>query len=151
MKRFLMLVGVAVVAAAMYVAASPGASQRSSVVSEKQFLALQNKVNTLSKTLKKVKAEANDADGFIRSCMLPPSKGGVLPINDYGDPAGTFGYQYFNGTTTIDTTAIDVDPQPSNTTAWITAVDPTCVGALKHHAAGHVGGNRMALHSLRAR
>ena len=40
MKRFLMLVGVAVVAAAMYVAASP-ASQQSKGATVKQFNALQ--------------------------------------------------------------------------------------------------------------
>ena len=63
MKRFLMLVGVAVVAAAMYVAAGT-ASQQSAGVTAKQFAALKKQVASLSKTLKTVKAEAADADGF---------------------------------------------------------------------------------------
>ena len=51
MNRFLMLVGVAVVAAAMYVAASP-ASQQSKGPSEKQFLALKKTVTAQGKKLK---------------------------------------------------------------------------------------------------
>ena len=69
MKRFMMLVGVAVVAAAMYVAASP-ASQQAGRPSAKQFAALKKQVASLSKTLKPVKAEANDADGFVRTCLI---------------------------------------------------------------------------------
>ena len=84
MKRFLMLVGVAVVAAAMYVAASP-ASQQSKGPSAKQFKALQKQVATLSKSLKTVKAEAADADGFVQACMVSANSG-VLPINEFGDP-----------------------------------------------------------------
>ena len=48
MNRFLMLVGVAVVAAAMYVAASP-ASQQSKGPTEKQFLALKKTVTAQGK------------------------------------------------------------------------------------------------------
>ena len=55
MKRFLMLVGVAVVAAAMYVAASP-ASQQSKGPTEKQFLALKKTVTAQGKTLKMLKS-----------------------------------------------------------------------------------------------
>jgi len=51
MKRFLLLVGVAAVAAAMYVAASP-ASQQSKGPTLKQFNALKKQVATLNKTLK---------------------------------------------------------------------------------------------------
>jgi len=139
MKRFLILVGVAVVAAAMYVAA--GSASQTGGVSPAKFNALEKKVAALSKTLKTVKVEAMDADQFLRSCMLPPSNGGVLPINEYGDPAGTFGYKYTdNGVDVINTTAIDADPAPSNTTAWIQVVDSACVAALKHHQAGHLGG-----------
>ena len=85
MKRFLMLVGVAVVAAAMYVAAG-SASQQSKGVSPKQFKALQKQVATLGKELKTVKTEATAAAGFISNC-LASSNSGVLPINEFGDPA----------------------------------------------------------------
>jgi hypothetical protein len=58
MTRFLMLVGVAAVAAAMYVAASP-ASQQSRGPTAKQFNALKKEVATLSKNLKATKTEAD--------------------------------------------------------------------------------------------
>jgi hypothetical protein len=86
MKRFLMLVGVAVVAAAMYVTAG-SASQRSAGPTAKQFAALKKQVASMSKELKTVKAEAADADGFVRGCLLSVNSG-VLPINDFGDPPG---------------------------------------------------------------
>jgi outer membrane murein-binding lipoprotein Lpp len=60
MKRFLMLVGVAVVAAAMYVAASP-ASQQAKAPTAKQFKALKAQVAKLAKSLKTTQ---NDLDSF---------------------------------------------------------------------------------------
>lgn len=132
MKRFMLLVGVAVVAAAMYVAAS-GASGQASGPTAKQFAALKKQVTSLSKTLKTVKAEANDADGFVRSCLISTNSG-VLPINQFGDPQGTFGYSYFDGTNTIDTTALDFDPTTTNFQGlYVAIVDPACVTA----GAGH--------------
>lgn len=146
MKRFLMLVGVAVVAAAMYVAASP-ASQQSKGPSAKQFKALQKKVATLTKSLKTVKAEAADADGFVQSCMVS-SNSGVLPINQFGDPQGTNsgtaqGYVYGTGAITNPipgaayTTALDVDGSTPFSGIYIQGVDPACVtAALRHHSSG---------------
>ena len=61
MKRFLMLVGVAVVAAAMYVAASP-AIQQSKGPTAKQFKALKAQVASLSKTVKAVKTLVLDSE-----------------------------------------------------------------------------------------
>ena len=97
MKRFMLLVGVAVVAAAMYVAASP-ASQQASGPSAKQFAALKKQVASLSKSLKTVKAEANDADGFVRtlshqhataaSCRSTSS---ATPPAPFGDPVHSTG------------------------------------------------------------
>jgi hypothetical protein len=140
MKRFLMLVGVAVVAAAMYVAA--GTASQQSGVSPKAFKALQKQVATLSKTLKTVKAEAADADGFVQTCLVS-SNSGVLPINDFGDPAGTFGYQYFDGTQTVDTTALDVDLSSPFQGVYLQGVDPACIAAAARHnqtrsGAGHL-------------
>jgi len=148
MKRFLMLVGVAVIAAAMYVAAG-SASQQSKAPSAKQFAALKKQVATLTKTLKTVKAEAADADGFVQSCLVS-SNAGVLPINQFGDPAGTAsgtaqGYVYGTGAianpipNAAYTTALDVD---GSTTpgAYVQGVDPSCVTpALTHHtSSGHL-------------
>jgi hypothetical protein len=142
MKRFLMLVGVAVVAAAMYVAAGTASQQSAQGVSPKAFKALQKQVATLSKTLKTVKAEAADADGFVQTCLVS-SNSGVLPINDFGDPAGTFGYQYFDGTQTVDTTALDVDLSSPFQGVYLQGVDPACISPAARHnqtrsGAGHL-------------
>jgi len=135
MKRFLMLVGVAVVAAAMYVAAGT-ASQQSKGVSTKQFKALQKQVASLSKELKTVKAEASNADGFVQTCLVSANSG-VLPINEFGDPGGTFGYSYTaDGNTFTDTTALDLDLSNPFTGVYLQGVDPACIGpAARHHVA----------------
>ena len=57
MKRFLMLVAVATVAGAMYVAAAPG-SQQSRGPTARKFAALKRQVGGLTKTLKQVKTLA---------------------------------------------------------------------------------------------
>jgi hypothetical protein len=149
MKRFLMLVGVAVVAAAMYVAASP-ASQQSKGPSAKQFKALEKQVATLSKSLKAVKAEAADADGFIQACMVSAGSG-VLPINEFGDPNGTFGYHYLPslGGTDGFTTALDVDGSTPFQGVYLQGVDPSCVTAtLRHHTSSGTG--RLSLRAERS-
>jgi hypothetical protein len=145
MKRFLMFVGVAVVAAAMYVAASP-ASQQSRGPTAKQFKALKKQVATLSKTLKATKSEADAAVAFISTCFIS-ANAGVLPINEFGDPAGAFGYQYTdNGTDIINVTALDVDTSAPFEGAYLQAVDPACVNTtgLRHRQA-HAGSSRLPL------
>jgi hypothetical protein len=140
MKRFLMLVGVAVVAAAMYVAASP-ASQQSKAPTGKQFRALQKKVTALSKTLKTVKSEANAAVGFIASCLVS-TNAGALPVNQFGDSSAgsTVGYRFFDGTNDSFTSALDVDGTTTNFTGvYLQGVDPTCVTAALRHRAPHAG------------
>jgi hypothetical protein len=146
MKRFLMLVGVAVVAAAMYVAASP-ASHQSTGPTEKQFLALQKKVTTLSKTLKTVKSEANSAVGFIATCLVSPTAG-ALPVSDFGDTSATplFGYRYTpSGGSEGFTTALDIDggatPQ-----GYLQIVDTSCVNTtgLRHRLTHSGGGFSLA-------
>jgi outer membrane murein-binding lipoprotein Lpp len=132
MKRFLMLVGVAVVAAAMYVAASP-ASQQASGPTAKQFKALKAQVTSLSKKLKSTKAEADAAVGFIATCLVDPSAG-VWGVSEFGDgQAGTFGYWYTDdGTNYSNVTALDFDGS-TNPQSFLQAVNPSCVGpALKH-------------------
>ncbi len=148
MKRFMLLVGVAVVAAAMYVAAS-GASGRASGPTAKQFAALKKQVASLSKSLKTVKAEANDADGFVRSCLIS-NNSGVLPINQFGDPNGSLsgtaqGYHYGTGadptSTASDTyaTALDFDPSTPFQGLYVAVVDPACVPSSALHRQVHSG------------
>src|SRR6476620_6259448 len=96
MKRFLMLVGVAAVAAAMYVAASP-ASQQSGGPTLKQFNALKKQVATLSKKLKAVKAEADASVTIIGACYLKDNGNGTvgfldMPVSRLGNT--TTGYQF---------------------------------------------------------
>lgn len=162
MKRFLMLVGVAVVAAAMYVAAAPG-SQQANAPTARQFNALKKQVATLSKKLKAltkdeaaVKVNATGAAGFIANCFISQNAG-VLPINQFGSTTGT-GTGYQIGTagapSSSVTTALDVDGTTTNFSgAYIQGVDPTCVttgtGAAAH-AQTH-SGIRGALRAERSR
>jgi hypothetical protein len=131
MKRLLMFVGVAVIAAAMYVAASP-ASQQGGFAPQKEVAALKKQVASLSKSLKSTKKESDAVAGFLGDCFLS-TNAGVWGVSQFGDPAGTFGYSYTdNGTTYQNITALDFDggttPQ-----AFFQAVDPACVStALKH-------------------
>ena len=132
MKRLLMFVGVAVVAAAMYVAASP-ASQQGGFASQKEVSALKKQVASLSKSLKSTKKESDAVAGFLSDCFLS-TNAGVWGVSEFGDgQGGTFGYSYTDASsTTTLVTALDFDggttPQ-----AFFQAVDPTCVSsALKH-------------------
>lgn len=154
MKRFLMLVGVAVVAAAMYVAAAPG-SQQAKGPTARQFNALKKEVTSLNKTLKTVKAEAADADGFIRSCLLTTNSG-VAAVNQFGTntPGGTgFLFGTVAGGPTSVRTALDVDATTTNFTgAYLQAVDPVCVTSTGAAARSlRSGGARLPLLAERSR
>lgn len=128
MKRFLMLVGVAVVAAAMYVAAG-SASQQSKGVTQKQFKALKKQVATLSKTLKAVKSEADAALGIIGTCYLHQNADGtigftVMPVSQFGSTTST-GFLYGpNGGPGSPRTALDI--ATSSPQAYLQQVDPQC-------------------------
>jgi hypothetical protein len=141
MKRFLMLVGVAVVAAAMYVAASP-ASQQSKGPTAKQFKALQKQVAGLSKTLK------TDST-LIKACIKA-----AVPIDQFGDPDGSIsgtpqGFHYGTGadptstSSDVYTTALDVSDPTDTGALWIVGGDSSCGTALGesflHHASGKAG------------
>ena len=132
MKRLWMFVGVAVIAAAMYVAASP-ASQQSSGPTAKQFAALKKQVASLSKSLKSTKKQSNAVAGFLADCFLSQNAG-VWAVSQFGDGQNnTFGYWYTdNGTDYVNITALDFDGG-ATPDAYFQAVDPACVsGALKH-------------------
>jgi hypothetical protein len=152
-KRFLVVLALAAVAGATYVATAPGSQTAAPTLASlnKKITLLTRKVKAQGVTiaaLKKaengVKTEADDAVGFLSGCLLSAGAG-VLPINQFGDPNATFGYHFLQSdlTTEVKTTALDVD---GSTTpgAFIQAVDPTCVtpagalrkaGALSEHRA----------------
>jgi hypothetical protein len=136
MKRFLMLVGVAAVAAAMYVAASP-ASQQASGPTLKQFNALKKQVATLSKKLKAVKAEADASVTIIGACYLKDNGNGtasfsVMPVSQRGSSTGP-GY-LFGTTSGTPTTALD--EATSSPQEYLQEVDPQCATTsfLRHRA-----------------
>ena len=109
MKRFLMLVAVAVVASAMYVAVSP-ASQQSTGPTARQFAALKARVAKMNKILKTAKAQAQYARDYVHDCLKAPTTAGAIGVTEFGDGINhTFGYQYKDGTGTSYTTALDVD------------------------------------------
>jgi hypothetical protein len=131
MKRFLMLVGVAVVAAAMYVAASP-ASQQAKGPTARQFNALKKQVASLSKT---VKAEKT----LLAACIKI-----AVPINQFGDGQNqTEGYHYMLAPTNpapiheILTTALDVTAPTDTGGVWFVGGDSTCGTALGETALPH--------------
>jgi hypothetical protein len=143
MKRFLMLVGVAAVAGAMYVAAASG-SQQSRGPTARQFAALKKEVGGLKKQLKQVKAIAIDADSFIGQCLI---QGGAAPVSQFGDAQSqTFGYHYNDGTTESYRTALDLD-MGANPQGYLQGVDPSCVAP----AAKHGSVSRLSIRTERSR
>lgn len=134
MKRFLMLVGVAVVAAAMYVAASP-ASQQAKGPTAKQFNALKKQVAGLNKTVKGLKTEANALAGLLALCYFTVSgstaKANGLPVSQFG--SSTTGFLFGTSTANAPRTALDVAPAGTQQ-EYLQEVNSTCVtgGALKH-------------------
>jgi hypothetical protein len=136
MKRFLMLVGVAAVAAAMYVAASP-ASQQSRGPTLKQFNALKKQVATLNKKLKAVTSEADAAVGIIGTCYLHQNSDGTIgfnfmPVSRLGNSSA--GYLFGTSGTNAPTTALD--EVTSSPQAYLQEMDPQCatLAALRHGA-----------------
>ena len=147
MKRFLMLVGVAVVAAAMYVAASP-ASQQAKGPTAKQFKALKSQVTALGHTVKGLKTVVAAETKLLADCVKV-----AVPINQFGDPDGslsgtTQGYEYGKGV--IDgsgvgdsqffTTGLDVTTTTDTGALWVVGGQSTCgtdlgESVLRHAAA----------------
>jgi hypothetical protein len=154
MKRFMMLVGVAVVAAAMYVAASP-ASQQSKGPTAKQFSALKKQVSTLKSKLNalaadesKVKTAATSAEGFIAACFIS-TNAGALPVNQFGTTQS--GFLFGNSVSSSPRTALDVDPN-TTTGAYLQAVDPSCLSTSSaQHTLTHAGNSRLSLRPERSR
>ena len=136
MKRFLMLVGVAVVAAAMYVAASP-ASQQSRGPTLKQFNALKKQVATLNKKLKAVTTEADAAVSIIGTCYLHQNSDGTvgfnfMPVSQFGNSSS--GFLFGTSATNAPRSALDINA--ASPQAYLQEMDPQCatLSGLRHGA-----------------
>ena len=136
MRRFLMLVGVAAVAAAMYVAASP-ASQQSRGPTLKQFNALKKQVATLNKTLKTVKSEAEAAVQIIGTCYLHQNSDGTvgfnfMPVSQFGNSSA--GFLFGTSGTNAPRGALDINA--ASPQAYLQEMDPQCatLSGLRHRA-----------------
>lgn len=132
MKRFLMLVGIGVVAGAMYVAAAPGSRQatgpteRQFAALKKQVAALNKKLTALTKDEKVVRSAAAASVGYIAACFLD-STGNIenLQVNDFGDT--TTGFLFgTTGTSGAPRSALDVDTSGAPL-AYLQKVTPGCV------------------------
>jgi hypothetical protein len=135
MKRFLMLVAVATVAGAMYVAAAPGGEQ--STPTAKQFTALKKQVAKLSKTLNALKKDEGNVKklsvaeaGLLLACMTK-----TMPVDQVGDSAGhTYGFVYSNDAVEgSDTFTAALAPAASTDTnaVWFVGGDSNCQTALQ--------------------
>ncbi len=137
MKQFLLLLGVAAVAGAMYVAGASG-SQQAKFASQKEVAALQKKVTTLNSELKKtVKPEADLSASYILTCLAKVSGGSVTVHTMSVVQRGTIalGYQFGSTGSTAPTTALDIAPQGTTATAVLQEFDPSCLGgALRQNA-----------------
>jgi hypothetical protein len=137
MKSFLVLVGVAAVAGAMYVAGASG-SQQVKWAPQSEVVALQSKVKTLTIELnKKVAPEANAALGIISDCYLTVS-GSTATANGLGVSqfGGTSSGFLFGATSTSSTPRTALDVATSSPTYDLQEVTPACVsGHLARHGA----------------
>jgi hypothetical protein len=147
MQRFLIFVGVAVVAAAMYVAASP-ASQQAKAPSAKQFSALKKQVAALKKDETAVKKLTVALADIVGGCYLD-SKGNIvtLPVSEFGNT--TTGFYFGNAGPTPPTTVATrsaLDVNAASPTEDLQEVNPTCLTAsgLKH-GTGRAGVTRLRL------
>jgi hypothetical protein len=131
MKRFLMLVGIGVVAGAMYVAAAPGSRQatgptaRQFAALKKQVASLNKKLTALTKDEKVVRSAAAASVGYIATCFLD-STGNIqnLQVNDFGDT--TTGFLFGTTGTNTPRSALDVDTSGAPL-AYLQRVTPGCV------------------------
>jgi hypothetical protein len=134
MKRFWMLVGVAVVAGAMYVAAAPGSRQatgptaRQFAALKKQVALLNKKLTALTKDEKVVKTAAGAAVGYIGACFLD-TNGNIqnLPVTQFGSTSAGFLFGApAGGDTATARSGLDVDTSGS-AQAFLQKVTPACI------------------------
>jgi hypothetical protein len=149
MKRFLLLVGIAVVAGAMYVAAAPGSRQASAPTArqfaalKKQVASLNTKLKALTKDEKVVKTAAGLAVGYIANCFID-SSGNIenLQVNDFGTTTAGFLFGAPNGgDTAVPRSALDVNVAGTTPLAYLQEVTPACVtGATAAAAQSRIAG-----------
>ena len=142
MQRFLIFVGVAVVAAAIYVAASP-ASQQAKAPSAKQFTALKKQVAALKKDETSVKKLTVALADIVGGCYLDSSGNlVVLPVSQVGN--STSGFLFGTSAANAPRTALDINA--ASPTADLQEVNPKCLSAsgLKH-GTGRAGVTRLRL------
>jgi hypothetical protein len=148
MQRFLIFVGVAVVAAAMYVAASP-ASQQAKAPSAKQFSALKKQVAALKKDETAVKKLTVALATIVGGCYLDTNSNlTTLPVSQFGNT--TTGFLFGSSATNAPRTALDINA--SSPTAQLQEVNPSCLSAsgLKH-GTGRAGVSRLLLWAAHTR
>ena len=160
MKRFLLLVGVAAIAGAMYVAAAPG-SRQTTAPTARQFATLQRQVASLSKKLKAltkdekvVRSEAIAAVAYIGACYLDTA-GNIenLQVNDFGDTTTGFLFGAPSGGASAATrSALDVDTSGSPL-AYLQEITPACVTgvAAAIPASAHASAGRLQRLAARTR
>jgi hypothetical protein len=140
MQRFLIFVGVAVVAAAMYVAASP-ASQQAKAPSAKQFNTLKKQVAALKKDETAVKKLTIAVAGLVVTCYADSNGNLVsLPVSQFGST--TSGYLFGTTTAFAPRTALDINS--SSPTASLQEVNSTCLSSSGlTHGTGRAGVSRL--------
>jgi outer membrane murein-binding lipoprotein Lpp len=161
MKRFLLLVGVAAVAGAIYVAAAPGSRQSTAPTAKqfntlkKQIASLSKKVKVLTKDEKAVKTAAVAAVEYIGACFLD-SSGNIqnLQVNEFGTTTTGFLFGTPTGGVTPATatarSALDVDVSASPL-AYLQKVTPACVTGTAQTGAASSSIARLHLWAERAR
>jgi hypothetical protein len=146
MRRFSMLIAVAVVAGAMYVAASP-ASRQASAPTARQFKALQKQVKTLSRSLKALKTDeaqvrkaAAAAVLYIGECFFVPNTSTItnLPVSQFG--SSSEGFLFGNSSGSAPRTALDVNTATPAT--HLQEVNAACLSSSA--AASRLGSARLA-------
>jgi putative Ca2+/H+ antiporter (TMEM165/GDT1 family) len=155
MKRFLMLVGVAAVAAAMYVAAAPG-SQQATTPTAKQFNALKKQVASLSKSLKalkkdekQVKDAAAAAVNYIGLCFLTTDGTNIatLPVGEFGNTSSGFLF----GSTASSAPRSALDVASVSPLAQLQEVNSSCLTAGGLKRLTHAGNFHLLLRAEHTR
>ena len=160
MKRLLMLVGVAAVAGAMYVAAAPGSSQSAAPPTARQFATLKRQVASLSKSLKalkkdeaQVKKVAGVALGFIGACFFD-SSGQLenLPVSQFGTTSAGFLFGTDVPGGAAPRSALDIDASGSPL-AFLQEITPACLTstAALRHGSVRSGSSRLQIWAERTR
>jgi hypothetical protein len=76
-----------------------------------------------------------------------------LPINEFGDPQGAYGYHFaMPDATEVKTTALDIDGTTTGFAGvYLQGVDPACVQAALRHRTARSGSSRLPLRGERFR